>query len=169
MEKNTSEAPKCSFCLQEAESKSEWEHAWSVHCAESLEKLLNLDPFSTSFFEVAEYCRSCKEIIRDVDFMSRSVSAMERRLSQSRQQIAQMLLDNFDAWATTVTEIDQAMCQTAGTRIVQGTTALPLPIDQPLVRDSNANMDPYITFLKSSLGDSPFDSSINGKINIGFL
>jgi len=165
MEKtNRKPAQKCSFCLQEAESKFEWEHAWSTHCAESLEKLLNLDPFTASFFEVAEYCTSCKEIIRDVDFMSRSVSALERRLSQSRQQIAQMLLDNFDVWSTAVTDTDQVICQAAGTRIVQGTTTISPPIDQSLlIGNPNASIDPDMTLLKSSLEYSPVDSSLSGK------
>jgi len=147
---------KCVFCLECAELKFQWEIPWSIKCSESLQKLLDLEPFTSSFFEKAEYCRSCKEIIRDVDFISRSMSALDRRLAQSRQRIARMLLDNYEESKTTEEVIHQ---DHRGAAHTQGSATLPVTTDQSL----NSIVNSLTSFKSSDDEELPLDSSPHCK------
>jgi len=97
---------ECLLCLDSASSSRvynsdlpSWESVWNEKCAESICKLLGLevDTFKP-FFLSGDYCPTCKQMTRDVDYFITTVDAFQERLSKFRTKVSTFLHKNIDIW-----------------------------------------------------------------------
>jgi len=69
---------------------------WWMDCAESLIKILNLCSSFNSYLENGTYCTACRHNLYDMDYLFRSIKAMQRKLKRLESNVVLAFKSNYE-------------------------------------------------------------------------